>query len=199
MKNWPWYGFVFVGILLAGIVYFVYLKPKAAEVKHFRTERQNVEESLNKLRAKKRQLDKIEVEMAQLNENLSALEEIIPKRKEISEILKNIQQLAFDAQLDIIRFSPQKEVNKDYYSEWPIPIEIRGNYHNLGFFFDRIIHSPRLYNIENFTIKSLSRQTDEKTISANFTAKTYFLSEETVEKPKTPAKKKTTRKQNEMD
>jgi len=36
----------------------------------------------------------------------------------------------------------------------------------------------RLFNIEDFSIKALQRQTDTNTISASYTAKTYIFREE---------------------
>jgi Tfp pilus assembly protein PilO len=66
----------------------------------------------------------------------------------------------------------------EFYSEWPIPIEIRGNYHNLATFFDRLSKFARLFNIEDFTIKAATSQTEDVTISSNFTAKTYIFLEE---------------------
>jgi len=198
MKNLPWYGYLILGIILTAIVYFVYLKPKNAELKSLKADRIKAEQAVDKLHLKKKQLDKIEAELANLNKSLSELEEFIPQKKEISEILRNIQQIAYDCQLDILKFTPQKEVNKEFYSEWPIPIEIRGSYHNLGSFFDEITHFPRIFNIDEFSVKSLARQTDEFTISALFTAKTYFLLEESLIKPKPlPKGKRPARKKDE--
>ena len=74
-------------------------------------------------------------------------------------------------------------------------MEIRGSYHNLASFFDRLSKFARIFNIENFTIKALSNQTDELTISSTFTAKTYiFLEEGTEEAPvaKPQPKRRTT-------
>jgi Tfp pilus assembly protein PilO len=45
-------------------------------------------------------------------------------------------------------------------------------------FFDKLSKFPRVFTIENFTVKSLTRQTDLNTISANWTAKTYFFAEQ---------------------
>ncbi|MBM3297310.1 MAG: hypothetical protein FJY83_06885, partial [Candidatus Aminicenantes bacterium] len=63
------------------------------------------------------------------------------------------------------------------YAEWPIPIEVTGNYNNLGVFFDRLSRFPRLFTIERFTIKALNRQTELSTVSASFTSKTYIFLE----------------------
>lgn len=180
MKNQPWYVYLFLAIFIFGLFYLLYFKPKNAELKDLREERIKTEGEVIKLRAKKDEVDQIEAELKHMNLTLKELEAIIPQRKEISDILRKIQQLANDSRLNIVKFTPKGEIDKEFYSEWPIPIEITGNYHNLAMFFDRLSHFSRLFNIENFSIKSLKNQTEASTISANFTAKTYIFREETV-------------------
>ena len=188
MRKWPWYGYLVLAVILFGLAYFFFFKPKLAELKDIRAERIKVEEEVQVLREKKQQLDKIEAEIAMLTQTLKELEAIIPLKKEIDVILRRIQQLAYDSRLDIIKFAPRGEIFKEFYSEWPIPIEIRGNYHNLATFFDRLSKFARLFNIENFAIKALSTQSEETTISSTFTAKTYIFHEEQAKPEPTPQK-----------
>ncbi len=90
-----------------------------------------------------------------------------------------MQQLAVNSRLNIVKFLPKGEIDREFFYEWPISIEITGNYHNLALFFDRLSNFSRLFNIEDFSIKSLSNQTEASTISAAYTAKTYIFREET--------------------
>jgi Tfp pilus assembly protein PilO len=190
MKNWPWYGYLILAIIIFGLAYFLYFRPQNAELQRIRADRLKVEEEVVKLQEQKKQLDKIEAELATLTDTLKELEVIIPQKKEIDVILRRIQQMAFDSRLDIIRFTPKGEINREFYSEWPIPIEIRGNYHNLASFFDRLSKFARLFNVENFSMKALNNQTEEVTISSNFTAKTYMFLEESPETKVNPKEKR---------
>jgi type IV pilus assembly protein PilO len=178
MKNMPWYGYILLAVIVLGLAFFLYFKPQQAELNRIKEERQKVEGEVQSLLEKKKQLDIIEAELATLTQTLKELEVIIPLRKEVDVILRRVQQMAFDSRLDLVRFTPRGEVNREFYSEWPIPMEIRGNYHNLASFFDRLSKFARIFNIENFSIKALNNQTDDLTISSNFTAKTYIFLEE---------------------
>jgi len=180
MRNWPWYGHLFLAVVIFGLFYLLYYKPKNSELNALRDERITVQQEVTRLKAKKRELDKIEVELKTLDSTLKELEAIIPQKKEISNILRKIQQLAYDSRLNIVRFIPKGEIDKEFYSEWPISIEITGNYHNLAIFFDRLSRFSRLFNVENFSIKSLAQQTEASTITATWTAKTYIFREEAV-------------------
>jgi len=188
MKNRPWYGYVILAIIVLGAFYLFYYRPKNVEMNNLEAQRIKVEQELAQLRLKKLQLDKIEAELINLDSQLKELYAIIPQKKETSDILRKIQQLAYDARLNITKFAPKSEIIKDFYSEWPIPIEITGSYNNLGVFFDRLSQFSRLFTIENFSIKALQKQTEAATISATWTAKTYFFHEETPQPQTAPQK-----------
>lgn len=198
MKNWPWYGYLILAAIIFGLFFLFYYKPKTAEFNKIHAERAKIEDEVKTLRTKKQQLDKIESELVDLNQRLKDLQQIIPDQKESGDILKKIQQLAYDSRLNIAKFTPRPEVIKEFHSEWLIPIEITGTYHNLGTFFDRLSRFSRLFTVENFSIRALNIQTEAATISATWTAKTYFFHEELPETAKkgakTPAKKPAAKK-----
>jgi type IV pilus assembly protein PilO len=178
MREWPWYGYLLVAVIILGLFYFLYFKPHNDEINLVKEDRLRTEAEIVKLRAKKAEMDKIEKEIESMKQTLAELETIIPLKEEISDILRKIQELAWDSRLTIEKFIPKADVDKEFYYEKPISIEITGNYHNLAIFYDRLSNFSRLYNIEDFTIRSLREQTDTSTISAVSTATTYIFKEE---------------------
>jgi Tfp pilus assembly protein PilO len=191
MKNIPWYGSLIIAVIIFALAFFLYFSPQNTKLQALKAERIKVENEVKDLKQKKKELDKIEAELAVMTAQLKGLEAIIPQRKEQAEILRQIQQLAYDARLDVTNFAQQKEINREFYAEWPINVQVTGTYHNLGVYFDRLSQYPRLFSVDKFSIKALNRQTDLLTISANWTAKTYLFLEEPVApapKPKPKAK-----------
>lgn len=185
MKDWPWYYFIIIAVLILGFFYLLYYKPKSSELHALKDNREQIEREVIQLRAKKKQLDKIEAQVQQMDITLKDLETIIPSKKEISDILTRTEQLAYDSNLDIKKYTPKGEILKEFYSDWPIEIEVQGNYHNLARFFARLSNFSRLFTVENFTIKNLQSQTANTTISAKFITQTYILREASAEpKPK---------------
>jgi len=182
MRDWPWYSYIVVAALIFGLFYFFYYKPQNEELQSIREERIKTEAEVVELRKKKEELDAIEAELETLNVKLRELETIIPQEQEIDVILSRIQQLAFDSRLIIDKFMPKGLIEREFYAEKPIEIEITGNYHNLAIFFNRLSNFSRLFVIENFGIKASREQTDTNTITATTTAKTFiFRKEEPVE------------------
>jgi len=193
MRNWPWYGYLILAIVIFALAFFFYFKPRDQELQDLRQQREKLEKEVQVLKEKKKELDKIEAELVVLNATLKDLEQIIPQQKEIADILRRIQQLAYDSRLNVLKFQPRGEVRKDFYAEWPINIEISGTYHNLGLFFDRLSKFSRLFNVNNFSINALNNQTEALTIGAKFITTTYYFIEEQPQPPQaktTPPQRK---------
>lgn len=194
MRNWPWYGYLILAIVIFALAFFFYFKPRNEQIQDLRQQREKLEKEVQVLKEKKKELDKIEAELVVLNATLKDLEQIIPQQKEIAEILRRIQQLAYDSRLNVLKFQPRGEIKKEFYAEWPINIEISGTYHNLGIFFDKLSNFARLFNVNNFTISALNNQTETLTIGAKFVTTTYYFLEEQPQPAKTPAGQQQPRK-----
>ena len=175
MRDMPWYGYIVIAVLIFGLFFFLYYKPKNEELNELRDERITTENEVVELKKKKEQLDQIEVELANMRVKLKELETIIPKEEEIANILDRIQQLAFDSRLALNKFIPEALVEQEFFAEKPITMEIVGNYHNLAIFFNRLSNFARLFTIQDFSIKALRTQSDTNTITATTTAKTYIF------------------------
>ncbi len=174
MKNLPWYGYLIIAAILLGILYLAYFKPKNQQLQSLRNQRMRVEAEVADLRRKKKKLDQIEAEIENLNLVFAKLETKIPNKRELSNILNKMQELAYDSRLNIIGFTPKGETKKEFFLEWPIELKIIGSYHNLAIFFDKISRFERLFKIENFSINALQNQSDTATISSSMIAKTYI-------------------------
>jgi type IV pilus assembly protein PilO len=64
-------------------------------------------------------------------------------------------------------------VQKEFYQEVPINMELTGTYHNLGLFFDRVSRLSRLVNLRNIKIRAASKQSANLTVEAGCQALTY--------------------------
>ena len=177
MKDWPWYGYVTIAVIIFGMFFLFYYRPKNNELENIRSERITTENEVEKLKQKKKELQEIEKELIAMNIKLNQLETIIPQKEEIDIILRRIQELAYDSRINIREFIPKPLIDKEYFWEKPINMKISGSYHNLATFFNQLANFARLFNIENFKITALRDQSDLSTITATSTAKTYIFKE----------------------
>ena len=67
--------------------------------------------------------------------------------------MTTITKLAVDSNLDIPKFTPQKNRVKGFYAEVPISLSIKGTYHDVAIFFEKVGNMERIMNIQNVTMK----------------------------------------------
>jgi len=75
-----------------------------------------------------------------------------------------------------IGFKPAPVVTKQVHAEWPITLELEGNYHNLAAFFDRLGKFTRIVNVSALEVRNKDNKAQPSvTIAAKCTATTYVL------------------------
>jgi type IV pilus assembly protein PilO len=138
---------------------------------------------INKGLATARQLPEFQRQVGELQARLNLLRAVLPEEKDVSDLLRRLQTLATESNLQIKGFKPAAIVTKQTHAEWPIALELDGTYHNLGLFFDRVSKFPRIINVTGVTIKSKDKPQPGSTVSAACVATTYVL----IEAPAKPA------------
>ena len=93
-------------------------------------------------------------------------------------MVRNVQSMAVSSNLMIDKFTPKPEIMRDFYSDWPIEIEVEGNYNGLGMFFEKIGRATRLIDVGTISINNISGSTDPQlTLKASCTATTFVYKE----------------------
>ena len=108
---------------------------------------------------------------------LDRLLRILPARRNTQDLLRRIRDLTRQGDFNLRRFTPGNFIDREFYSEWPITINLQGTYHNLALLFDRIGRFSRIINVEGLRIDTLRRGNPNHTITANFIAKTYMATQ----------------------
>ena len=155
-----------------GFWYF-YWDPATTEEEEKTTRLETLRKEIRALEVTANKLQEFQREVALLEAKLETLKRILPPAKETPDLMRKVQALAAQSNLVIRQFNPAPTVNKEFYQEWPITMAVDGNYHNLGYFFDRVSRLSRLVNIGNLRISSQSSQTASRTISASCVATTF--------------------------
>ena len=144
---------VFVGLF----AYLVYL-PKMDEIKKTKDEITSLNQRIMQAKIKSKNKEKLQAEMKQVDMELKEALKLLPNTKEIPNLLRKVTELGNDSNLDFRTFRPRKENAKEFYYEIPVSIEVRGAYHDVAVFFDRVGHMERIMNIHNVTMKPISER-----------------------------------------
>ena len=183
LKNKPWYVGLGVGVgvavVLFGLAWWRLYTPMKQQIARQDAELEKLQAKIQEGRAAKQRLPQFREEVRRLELELDKLLRILPARLNTEDLLRRMRALAEQGDLDLQRITPQNLTDKDFYSEWPIKIEMRGTYHNLGMFFDRIGRFSRIINVDDLSIEQLDpTKFQGQTIKTSFTARTFVYREE---------------------
>jgi type IV pilus assembly protein PilO len=176
----PWYAqvgaFVALAIGACGAFYYYYEMPAQADLEQRRTQLVGLRADITKGVTTAKQLPAFETEVNDLEARLDNLRAVLPEEKDAADLLRRMQTVATQSNLVIKAFKPAPVVTKQLHAEWPIQLELEGNYHNLATFFDRVGKFTRIVNITGVDVKGKNTPGDTAvTISATCVATTFVL------------------------
>lgn len=166
--------------LIAGFVYFSYY-PKFKQIDTLNTRHKKLKSELDTAKRNASQLAKFQQEMREAEDNFKIASRALPETKEIPSLLANISKSGQDSGLEFLLFQPNPDKTIGFYAEIPVLIQVKGGYHNLASFFDRVSRLSRIVNIKDIDIVA----SDEPgRLMTKCTAVTYrFLEREIEPKP----------------
>ena len=168
---------VLIAALICGGFYWFYYSDALEQQKQKEKQLADLQTQIRALEATANRLPEFQREVQALEARLETLKRILPPEKEMPDLMRRVQYLAAQSSLGIEKFTPAPVAQREFYIEVPINIDIRGTYHNLGAFFDRISRMSRLVNVGNVKIKAQSNQVINNTVSVQAVATTYVYQE----------------------
>jgi len=178
-----------VAVMIGLYIYLIYW-PNLDLLKKKKAEMGSLENQVRELRIVAANMKRFQAEAAKLREELQVAITQLPTSKEIPTLLSNVSQLGKDAGLEFLLFRPTAEVNREFYAEIPVEIRVKGTYHNVALFFDRVGRLPRIVNISEVSMENAKETHGRWEISTACTATTFkFIEKSPVELAKEKEKK----------
>ncbi len=175
----PWYAQVGAFVALAvggcGMFYYYYEVPVREDMAARQMQLDALRVDIDKGLATAKKLPEFRAQVEDLEGRLANLKAVLPEEKDAADLLRRMQVVAAQSNLEIKSFKPSPTVTKQLHAEWPIALELSGSYHNLAIFFDRVGKFTRIVNITGLDVKGRDRPEGSATITATCIATTFVL------------------------
>ena len=112
--------------------------------------------------AKAANLDSYKKQLKDIQKTFGSLLSQLPSKNEVADLLTDITQTGLSNGLEFDFFKPQAENPKEFYSELPIDLTVRGQYHEFGKFMSSVASLPRIVTIRDFTIRKVKKNLNKK-------------------------------------
>lgn len=112
-------------------------------------------------------------EVERLKQRLREAEEQLPKQAEIPKLLRDISYEAQQSGLRVDRFDVQAESQQGDFAQLPVKMSVRGSYHEIAVFFDRLAKMPRIVNVTDLQMTAPTLENKKIVVGSSYTATTY--------------------------
>jgi type IV pilus assembly protein PilO len=167
-----------VPLLLLLAYYFLIVSPRTMRTAQLATHIEEMEQERAQKTFEAEQMPERQKEVDALDKQLKFALTRLPDEKEIPELLSSISNLGRDSGLEILVFRQLPEGYQEFYAEVPVEMQVRGNYHQVAQFLDRVGKLDRIVNVSNIVLKAPKTVDESVQLDVNSRITTFrFLSE----------------------
>lgn len=168
------------GVALAIVVLYwmLFYGARRSELHALHGKLSKLEKNLVESRAVASNLTTFTEELDKLSIQLDDALQKLPNSTELPILLTDITNVGKKSGLEFRSFRPRSEVQRGFYAEVPIDIEVRGSYHNVGLFFDRVAHLSRIVRVSEVSMTVENDAKDPPSLKVKGVAETFRFIEQ---------------------
>ncbi|NTX00601.1 MULTISPECIES: type 4a pilus biogenesis protein PilO [Myxococcus] len=168
-------GLAAVIILMTVANFFLLIDPTETRIKHQLSERRTLDlelaeksEIAQNLNERRREMDVLEQKLAE------ALTEL-PEKKDVEELLAQINDIGKKSGLEISLVQPDREYvgSGEFFARIPIRMTVSGNYHEIGMFLQEMANMRRIVNVNNINLGQPTLKNEKVVLQSTFLATTF--------------------------
>lgn len=165
-----------VAALLAAVAagyYYMFYVDLHTEVVSLRTQNEELQRKLTKVRVVSNNLAEFEQEVADLERELTVALKQLPNRKQFEDLLQDITTAGKKVGVQIKSIERLDEVEHGFYAEVPFKLELEGDFHGVAMFFERVAKLPRIVNIGALDVNIADENENGTTLRVQGQATTF--------------------------
>ena len=187
IKNLKWYFqlliLVAIGSLIYGGIWWEVTSPTRAETDDINNQVQQLTAKNQAAEIATQRINEFRALYASKQQEYDELKVLLPEQREITNVLEGLQDTARQSKMTVMRFSPRDDVQQDSMTAKPVEIEVDSNFNSLRAFFVSMAQMPRIVSISDFKLNQVDKQTEAKTLHAQFLLTAYYATPDTLQKP----------------
>lgn len=136
-------------------------------------------------------IQQLQQKLALFENHMKRLEELIPAREEVPQLLNDISLRARDSGVELALMRPTGEEAGQYYTKQSYDIRVLGSYHSIGRYLAQVASLPRIVTPSDVRVIKLPVQSSNLRdsgvrLQADFKIHTYVIPPDTMTKPARP-------------
>jgi type IV pilus assembly protein PilO len=179
-------------IALTAANFFLLVQPTEAKIKAQVEQRRKLDTDLGEKSEIAQNLNERRREMDVLEQKLAEALTELPEKKEIDELLAQLNDVGKKSGLEISRVEPGKESisGTEFFARIPIKMTVSGNYHEISMFLQEVANMRRIVNVNGIALAEPTVKNEKVVLESTFVATTFrFVDQPAAQDPKQKGKK----------
>jgi type IV pilus assembly protein PilO len=179
-------------IALTALNFFLLVQPTEDKIKAQVEQRRKLDNDLGEKSEIAQNLNERRREMDVLEQKLAEALTELPEKKEIDELLAQLNDVGKKSGLEISRVEPGKEsvTSGEFFARIPIKMTVSGNYHEISMFLQEVANMRRIVNVNGIALDKPTVKNEKVILSSTFVATTFrFVEQAAVKDPKQTGQK----------
>jgi type IV pilus assembly protein PilO len=174
-----WGGLAAFIVAVTAINFFFFVEDAADTIQKQAGEQATLEHQLAEKKTIADNLNELRKEMDSLDQKLQEALTELPERKDIDELLAQLNDVGKKSGLDIAKVEPTAEAQDSFFMRIPVKMSVSGNYHEIALFFQEVANMRRIVNVNNITFKvnAAASRSEKVVLSSDFIATTFRFAE----------------------
>lgn len=172
---------ILLGLGVLAYVYFLSswfplgYKTQANEIRALENQYQDLSREVTQAQIVARKLPLLEEEYELLTQHWSAAQTLLPDKKEIISLLREVTVAGQSSGVEFVLFKPKPPVPRYYVTEHPVEVKVQGGFHQLGTFLGQMSGMDRLITVSNLEVKGRDNSEGGPTMEASLLASAFTL------------------------
>ncbi|GMU60938.1 MAG: hypothetical protein AMXMBFR34_27010 [Myxococcaceae bacterium] len=167
-----------IAVLITGASYFLLVTDVEARIETIKSQQAAADRTLAEKQAIADNLNERRKEMDALEQRLAEALTELPEKKDIEELLAQLNDVGKKSGLEIAKVTPGLEAPEGFYARIPITIIVSGNYHEIAMFLQEIANMRRIVNVNNIKLANPTMKNDKVILNSEFLATTFRFNEQ---------------------
>jgi len=165
---------IVVMIFTLGLGWYVFVDDELIALQNAEDEERKLRTSFASKQRLAASLPAYRLQLAEMEVQLATMLKKLPAGHETPGLLDDITFVATAAGLSIASITWSDEIEKEFYTELPLDINVEGDYHQFGKFVASVADLPRIVSLHDFTISTIKTGG----LQLKIVAKTYRYKED---------------------
>jgi type IV pilus assembly protein PilO len=172
----------FVGLAVFAVGYLFHIQDQFTRLDGIRAKEGELKQKLERLQRNTYDLKAYGAYLQAMEDEFSVLLRQLPSKAQVANLVEDISRTGLSNQLIFNSVQPGTEINREFYAELPIRIQVTGTYHQLAQFVNGVAALPRIVTLHDLALTPVSGNSDRLNMDA--TAKIFWYQEPSEQKKK---------------